>query len=288
MKKKNIIKWSVGIAAIALIVFLTFRLSSGKDIKGKEIKVEKGDIATYYNFSGSVEAKNKNTIFAELPMQISEFLVEKGEKVEKEDIIYKTASGEEVKADISGEVSKIEAEEDAQLSPGSEIIEIVDFKELELKVKVDEYDLNSIEIGRDVETTINALDKTVKGEVFDIEKQGIYKDGVTFFETIISIESEEDIRVGMSAEARVLNEESKDTKILPMDAIEFKDDNTPYINIKKDEGVEEKEIEIGVTDGVNVEIKSGLEVGDKVFIEKTEVNNFGPPQGVRDSDDSNE
>ncbi|OLS03814.1 efflux RND transporter periplasmic adaptor subunit [Tissierella creatinophila] len=286
MNKKNVSKWVIGIAIVALAMFLIFRLTGNKEIQGEEIEVKEGDISTYYNFSGSIEAKNKSTIFAELPLQVSEFLVEKGEKVEKGDVIYKSSTGQNVKADISGEISKIGVEENAQISPGTEIIEIVDYNELELKVKVDEYDLNSIKVGTKVEVTVNALDKIFKGEIVDISKQGVYMNGVTFFETLISVESEEGIRVGMSAEAKVLNEESNNTKILPMNSIEFRNDNTPYVNIKKDKSVKEKEIEIGITDGVNVEIKSGLEIGDKVFIPKVETNNFGPPEGVRRSDDS--
>lgn len=284
MNKKNISKWIIGITVLALLAFLVVRLTAEKDIQGEEIEVKEADISTYYNFAGSVEAKNKSNIFAELPVQISEFLVEKGEMVEKGDVIYKNSQGQEVKADISGEVSKISVEEDAQIAPGTEIMEIVDYNELELKVKVDEYDLNSIKIGTEVDVTVNALDKTFKGEIVDIAKQGVYMNGVTFFETIISIEDEKDIRVGMSAEAKVLNEESKKTALLPMKAIKFRNDNAPYVNIKKDETLEEKEIEIGITDGVNVEIKSGLEIGDKVFIPKAETSNFGPPEGVRGPD----
>lgn len=285
MNKNNSWKWILGIVVVALAAFLIFRLTSSEGVKGEEIEVKKGDISTYYNFAGSIEVKNKSTLYAELPLQISEFLVNKGDKVNKGDAVYKDNLGQQIKADIAGEVSKIEAEEDAQLTPGTEIMEIVDYSQLELKVKVDEYDLNSIKVGTPVDVTVNAIDKTFKGEVVNIERQGVYMDGVTFFETTISVNNEEGIRVGMSAEAKVLDEESKQTKILPMTAISFKNDNTPYVKIKNEKNVEEKEIEIGVTDGVNVEIKSGLELGNKVFVPKVEQNNFGPPEGVRNSND---
>lgn len=283
MNKNNLWKWFLGIMIVGLVVFLIFKLTSSKDISGEEIEVKKSDISTYYNFSGSIEAKNKSTLYAELPLQISEFLVNKGDQVKKDDVLYKNNLGEKVKADIAGEISKIQVEEDAQLSPGTEIMEIVDYSELELKVKVDEYDLNSIKLGTPVDVTVNALDKTFKGEIVNIEKQGVYMDGVTFFETIISVNNEDSIRVGMSAEAKVLDKQSKQTKILPMTAISFRNDNSPYVKIKKDKNVEERDIKIGVTDGVNVEVKSGLELGDKVFIPQKEQSNFGPPEGARDS-----
>lgn len=285
MNKKKSFKWIVSILILALLAFLIFRITSTREIEGEIIEVKQGDIATYYNFSGSIEAKNKTTLYAKLPLQISEFLVEKGDQVEKGDILYKNSTGEEIEADISGEVARIEVEEDAQINPGTEILEIVDYNELELKVRVDEYDLNSIDIDTPVEITVNALDKTFKGKIVEISKQGIYMNGITFFETVISIEGEENIRVGMSAEAKVLDKESKNTAILPMKALKFRDNNTPYVNIKNEEKLEEIEIELGITDGVNVEVKSGLKIGDNVFIPKATTSNFGPPEGVRSSED---
>lgn len=282
MNKKNAWKWIVALVVVALAAFAIFRLTQTEEVKGEEIEVKKGDISTYYNFSGSIEAKNKSVLYAELPLQINEFLVKKGDTVKKGGEVYKDNLGQKVKADIDGEVSKIEVEKDAQLTPGTEIMEIVNYSELELKVKVDEYDLNSIKVGTPVEVTVNALDKTFKGEIVDIERQGVYMDGVTFFDTIISVKNEEGIRVGMSAEAKVLDQESKETKVLPMTAILFRSDNKPYVKIKNEKSIEEQDIEIGVTDGVSVEIKSGLEIGDKVFIPTVEQSNFGPPEGVGD------
>lgn len=285
MKKNNLIKWFIGIAILALAAFAIFRFTSKDEIKGEKVEVKKGDIATYYNFSGSIEAKNKSNLFAELPLQINEFLVKEGENVKEGDILYKTSTGEEIKSKIDGQVYKIEVEEDAQISPGTKIIEIVNYKDLELKVKVDEYDLNAISIGTKAEIIINALDKSIDGEVVKIEKQGVYTNGITFFDTIISIEKDDAIRIGMSAEAMVLDKESRDTKILPMKAIKFRDDNSPYVEIKTEEKIEEKEIEIGISDGVNVEVKSGLELGDQVFIPRSQVTNFGPPEGVENFND---
>ena len=285
MNQKSITKWIVGILVLALIGFIVFSFTKKEEVRGDEIEVEEGDIATYYNFAGSISAKNRSVLFTDLPVQINEFYLEEGERVEKDDILYKTSTGEEKKADISGEVYKIEVEKDAQLTPGTKIMEVVDYNNLELKVNVDEYDLKSIKEGTEVEITINALEKTVKGEVVEISKQGEYINGITLFETIISIENSKDIRIGMSAEAKVLDQESKNTAVLPMTSINFRSDNTPYVNIKKEEKVEEKEIEIGITDGVNVEVLAGVKIGDKVFIPRKAQNNFGPPEGVRESRD---
>ena len=278
MKKKNTgMKWIIAIVIIGLIAALMIpRLRRSKDVAGDEVEVKTGSIKTYYSFSGSIEAKNRQIIFADQPIQVSEFNVVAGDMVEVDDVLYKTNRGVEIKAELVGEVLEVYVEEDEQIAPGTKVIEIVDYKDLQLKVKVDEYDLNSISLDQKADVTIHALNRDFKGTITDISKEGIYMNGVTFFNATISIVNEGDILVGMSAEAKVLNQTSDNTPILPMTAIKFKEDNTPYVNTKIDGVIDEVELEIGITDGINAEIKSGLNVGDKVFIVESSVVTFGP------------
>lgn len=281
------IGWILGIAALIVIGIVIFTRTQGpKEIQGEEIEVRKGDISTYYSFSGSIEAKNRQTIFADQALQIKEFEVQTGEVVTTDDIVYRTNRGVNIKSEIDGEVINIFVEEGEQLMPGAKVMEIVDYKNLQLKVKVDEYDLKAIKTGIPVNVTIHALDKDFQGTITDVDKEGVYMNGITFFNTTISIENEGDILGGMSAEAKVLNENAKDVAILPMSAIKFRDDNSPYINIKNNDGIEDVDVELGISDGVNVEIKSGVNIGDKVFVEGESRNRFGPPEGVRRSDGS--
>ncbi|MDR7855102.1 efflux RND transporter periplasmic adaptor subunit [Tissierella sp.] len=285
--RKNGFKWILGILVVmAIAAFVLGRIRSPKEIAGDEIEVKSGDVSTYYSFAGSIEAKNRQTIFAEQAIQIKEFKVQTGDMVKKDDVIYETNRGVEVKSEIDGEILDIFVEEDEQLMPGAKIIEIVDYKDLQLRVKVDEYDLKSIEKDIKASITIHALSKDFEGIVTDIAKEGIFMNGVTFFNTTISIENEGDILVGMSAEAKVLNESAEAVAILPMTAINFRDDNSPYVNVKKEGLIETVDVELGITDGINVEIKSGVNISDKVFVPKKANHNFGPPEGVRNSRNS--
>lgn len=285
MKQKNKgIKWVLGIVVLIAIGTLAFtRVRASKEVVGEEMEVKKGNISTYYSFSGSIEAKNRQTIFADGAMQIKEFKVKLGDMVKKDDILYKTNRGINVKSEIDGEVLDIFVEEDEQLMPGTKIIEIVDYKDLQLKVKVDEYDLKAIKRGILANVTIHALNKDFQGTVTDVAKEGTNMNGVTFFNTIISIENEGDILVGMSAEAKVLNQSAQAVSILPMTAIRFRDDNSPYVSIKEDDVVEDIDVQLGISDGVNVEIKSGVNIGDKVFVPAKSRSRFGPPEGARRS-----
>lgn len=274
-------KWIVWIVIlVAIVAFIKFKIRSPREVAGDEIEVKSGDISTYYSFSGSIEAKNRQTIFAKEAMQVKEFNVKMGDIVEKDDVLYETNKGIEVKADIDGEVLEIFIDEDEQLMAGTKIIEIVDYNDLQLRAKVDEYDLSSITKYTKANITIHALNKEFDGVITDIAKEGTFMNGVTFFNATIEIANEGDILVGMSAEAKVLNESANNVVILPMTAIKFKDDNSPYVNIKKEGLLEIVNIELGITDGVNVEIKSGVNSSDKVFMPKKATSTFGPPGGM--------
>lgn len=290
MRKKNTgIKWIVAIIIIGVIAAAMIpRLKKVKDVAGDEVEVKTGSIKTYYSFSGSIEAKDRQMIFADQPIQISEFKVKAGDIVAKDDVLYKTNRGVNIKSEIDGEVLEIYVEEDEQIAPGVKIMEVVDYKDLQLKVKVDEYDLKSIKIDQIADVTIHALNKDFEGTITDIAKEGVYINGVTFFNTTILIVNEGDILVGMSAEAKVLNQTSDNAPILPMTAIKFKEDNTPYVNTKLDGVLNEIELEIGITDGINAEIISGLAVGDKIFVPKSNVVRFGPPEGMRTDNGGNQ
>lgn len=283
MKKKNTgLKWIIVIIIMGVIAATMIpRLRKIREISGDELVVKTGSIETYYSFSGSIEAKNREIIFADQPIQISDFKVKVGDMVEKDDILYETSRGVEIISEINGEVLEIYVEEDEQIGPGTKVMEVVDYQDLQLKVKVDEYDLNSINKDQEAKVTIHALNKDFLGTITDIAKEGVYMNGVTFFNTTISIANEGDILVGMSAEAKVLNKSSDNSPILPMTAIKFKEDNTPYVNTKIDGVLDEIELQIGITDGINVEIKSGLKAGDKIFVVKSNSFRFGPPEGMR-------
>lgn len=284
--KNNKTKWIIGIVLIVVAgFFIIFSLTRGETLKGEEVEVKSGDIKTYYSFSGNVEAKDRQTLFSQQTAQVKDFKVIVGDKVKEGDVLYETSTGTKVKSDIQGEIRNIFVQEDELLSPGAKIMEIVNYEALQLKVKVDEYDLTSIQEGTEVEVTIHSLDKKVPGKIQEIAKEGTYLNGVTFFDTTISLEKEEGILVGMSAEGKVLNEQAQNAPILPVKAISFKEDNSPYVKIKKDGELLEKDIKIGITDGVEAQIKEGLKVGDKVFIEEEATNNFGPPQGVQGSNE---
>lgn len=237
----------------------------------KEVRAENGNLSSYYTFSGTVEAKNRKTVRSEAAMQIEEMKVEKGDAVKKDDVLLETAAGEEIKAPIDGEISAVTAEENSQVMAGAELLEIADYSDLQTSMKVDEYDLKSVKEDKEVNVIISALDKEVKGVISSISKEAANENGVAFFSAVIDLEENEDIRVGMSAEVKILNEQAADVPTLPMDAVQFDGNDNPYVLVPvKDGQPKRKYIKTGINDGVHVEVKEGLTNGETVVIPSQE------------------
>lgn len=288
--KAKLLAWSLIIIAAALLLIRP--LLAPQTFTGQEIKPTRGNLTTFYSFSGSVEAKNRQTLFAEKALQIKEIKLEAGQTVKKDDVIMTTTFGEKIKAKIDGEISKIYVEENAQLMPGAKLVDIVDYSDLQINVKVDEYDLAAISKDKEASITIHALAKDVKGKIAEVSKEGTYMNGVTFFTATIALEPDSDIKVGMSAEAKVLDRSVENVLMLPVSAISFDASNKPFVELKAEKGIRAAQLEIGLTDGINAEILAGISQEDTIIVNKTAQSRFTMgfgrrPQGMQNSSGGN-
>jgi multidrug efflux pump subunit AcrA (membrane-fusion protein) len=267
-KKKNRKKWMlwsmIGLLIITIAAAAIF-LPKGTGAFQEEV-AETGDIMTYYNFPGTIDSKNRETIISEKPMQIDKVNVEQGDQVKSGDVLLTASSGEKIKASIDGEVSQILTKNDAQVKAGTELMKLVDYANFETDVKVDEFSIKFLEIDQEVEVAINALDKELAGTVSAISKEAINENGVSYFIATIDLEQDEELRIGMSTEASILKEKAIAVTTLPMDVILFDDANRPYVLFPSKEGEPiKKSITTGINDGMVVEVKNGVSAGESVM-----------------------
>ena len=280
--RKRVIWIVVILLAVAGLVWGVISAGGARGVYDQE-KVKKGDVVTYYSFSGVVEAKNSESILSERAMQISDILVKEGDKVSKDDVLLKTSFGEKIKATIDGEISKLYVEKSDQIMSGMKLIDIVDYDNLQISVKVDEYDLSSMSVNKKVSVTINALDKKVSGKISSISREATNVNGVAYFTATIDLSKNDALRVGMSAEVKILNKRVNGVMTLSMNAVQFDASNQPYVLIKDAKGLPVlQNIETGMNDGNIVQIKKGVNVGQVVLIpKKTAAQTFGANGGMR-------
>jgi len=144
-------------------------------------------------------------------------------------------------------------------------ISLVDTSEIELRGFIDELDIAMVELNQEVNILLDALpDEEVKGRVASISPIGTIRTGVVSYDTTITLENPaEELRDGMTAAAEVIIERRDDVLLIPNRAIRGTLEN-PTVLVVVDEQGEEREIALGLTDGINTEVLSGLEEGEKV------------------------
>lgn len=279
--KRNLI---IGIilvaAAIILILFFVRNYRTNADDSYKSETIEKRNIVNYYSYSGVIESRNRQNVIARELMQISEILVSKGDKVVKDDVLLKTNYNTEIVSDIDGEIGNIYVEENAQVAGGTQLIDIVDYDNLKVSIKIDEYDIGSISLEQEMDVEIGSIEKNIKGTVSDISREAVNMNGVSYFTAEINLEFDEDIRVGMNAEAKTVNENAEAVNSISMEALQFNTNNEPYVMVKDEQGNPvERSIEVGINDGLYIEVKSGLTETDTILIPQiiVDTNSFRPP-----------
>jgi multidrug efflux pump subunit AcrA (membrane-fusion protein) len=146
-------------------------------------------------------------------------------------------------------------------------ISLVDTSEIELRGFTDELDIAIVELNQEANILLDALpDEDVKGRVAFISPIGTVRAGVVFYDTTITLEGAVDkLGDGMSATAEVIIERRDDVLLIPNRAIRGTWEN-PAVRVYIDGQEEEREITLGLSDGINTEVLSGLEEGEEVVL----------------------
>lgn len=153
--------------------------------------------------------------------------------------------------------------------PGTELATVADMGDLIFKGTVDEIDVGKISVGMPCRIKVGALpDDIVTGRLERIAPQAQKSEGATLFDVEIELDPGQDVvlRAGYSANADVVIREKTDIVLIPERLVIFEDDHT-FVELPG-EGPEAEPrkvaVELGLSDGLNVEIVSGLAEGDQV------------------------
>ena len=152
--------------------------------------------------------------------------------------------------------------------PGTELCSLADMGSLRFKGTVDEIDVGKIAAGMDVEIQIGALPETkIAGQVSRIYPKAKKDGNATLFDIEIAIRPAAGItlRAGFSATASIRIRDRRDVLVLPERLLVF-ENGKRYVDMNEgpDGPVRKVEIQTGLSDGLNVEILSGVKEGDRI------------------------
>ncbi len=132
---------------------------------------------------------------------------------------------------------------------------------------VDEIDVGRLREGMPVEIKIGALPKAkVTGTLSKISLKARTEDNSTVFPIEIALGETTGtvLRAGYSANADVIIDRREDVLMIPERIVSFAGDTAKVTVLLADGKQEERIVETGLSDAINIEVLSGLEEGDKV------------------------
>ncbi len=153
--------------------------------------------------------------------------------------------------------------------PGTELATVADMDDLVFKGTVDEIDVGKITVGMPCRIKVGALpDEIVTGRLERIAPQAQKSEGATLFNVEIELDPDQKItlRAGYSANADIVIREKQDIVLIPERLVLFEDEQT-FVEVPgegPDAEPRKIAVELGLSDGLNVEIVSGLGQGDQV------------------------
>ena len=154
---------------------------------------------------------------------------------------------------------------------GTELATIADMSDLIFKGTVDEIDVGKLSTGLPARLNIGALpDAKIDGTLTRIAPQATEEEGARLFEVEIELDPDEatTLRAGYSATADLVIREKEDALMIPERLVLFEDNGAKtFVEIPPDEPDAEPQkvaIKTGLSDGLNIEVVSGLKEGDEV------------------------
>ncbi|GHT32249.1 RND transporter MFP subunit [Bacteroidia bacterium] len=152
---------------------------------------------------------------------------------------------------------------------GTTIASIADMGDMLFVGKMDETEVGKIHAGMPLTITIGALqDKKFDAVLEYVSPKGTEENGAILFQmkAAMKIPADVFVRAGYSANADILLAKADSVLKLPESSIEFSGD-TAFVQVLTTEtpqAFERKQVTVGLSDGINIEIKSGVKEKEKV------------------------
>jgi len=155
----------------------------------------------------------------------------------------------------------------------TQLMTLGDLSKMHVEARVDEVDLGRIEVGMPALVTVDAhRTKTLTGRVRRIAPAGsVDTNGIVTFEVEVAVEDPERLlKPDMTAEARLVIDRRDGVPSLPQSALILGPGGDWSVDVVRGDGedarIERTAVELGLSDGLMTELRSGVSVGDRVLL----------------------
>lgn len=155
---------------------------------------------------------------------------------------------------------------------GTTIATVADMSDMIFEGKVDETEVGKISAGMPIELEIGAIEKEKFQAVLEyISPKGIEENGAIQFEIKASVKLVDNqfIRAGYSANANIVLDRKDSVLVIPEGLLKFENDSSfVEVQTEVEQQFRKQYVQTGLSDGINIEITTGLSKEDKVKGEK--------------------
>jgi HlyD family secretion protein len=148
-----------------------------------------------------------------------------------------------------------------------------DTRQVYVQGKVDEADIAHVYMGQPARIKVESFrDRVFNGKVTKIAPLGVEKDNVTTFEVRVSIDNPTgELKANMTANAEILLDEHKGVLTVPENAVIYDGQKNATVEVpdkNQKEGKRKVPVKVGLSNGSQTEILSGLKQGDEVVLQQ--------------------
>ena len=182
-----------------------------------------------------------------------------------------------IRSTVNGMILEVPVEvgnqviESNTFNDGTTVVVLADVGEMIFEGKVDESEIGRIKEGLPLEITVGAMEDRIFNAKLDyIAPKGKEENGAIQFEIKGSLKLQDTtfIRAGLSANASIILAKVKDVLAIKEALVQYDDDTKlPFVEIQTgDQQFEKREIALGVSDGIYVEIISGISENEDIKV----------------------
>ncbi|HVX30404.1 MAG TPA: efflux RND transporter periplasmic adaptor subunit [Nitrolancea sp.] len=171
-------------------------------------------------------------------------------------------------APSDGTIVDVKTAAGTPVGQGSVVVDMANLNDLSLSVDIDEIDVPHISNGMSVTFRLDAYPGTeIKGTLTDVSPIATSSGGTTTFPATVRFTPPDDLvlRPGMNANVSIQTAVRQNVLLIPQSAIRTVGKRT-FVTVVHDGEQTEKEIQIGLSSGGQVEVASGLNEGDRVVL----------------------
>ena len=175
---------------------------------------------------------------------------------------------------------------------GGTLAVLYDMSTLTFEMKIDEKDINKVQVGQEVTITADAVEGvTFSGAVDTVNINGTTVSGQTNYPVTVVINDPQDLKPGMNVSADIIVERAGTVLCVPVDAVNRGSDK-PTVQVAQEGALDEngnvvdpskletREVTLGRNDNDNIEITSGLSEGEMVVWVNEVSNPFAAMMGM--------